>query len=57
MQKLKTNVLIIDINREHCLPSVNWPVSIILFIVLFTNDLDANKLVLIVVDACQNLLM
>jgi len=29
----------VDINREHCLSSVNWPASIILFIVLFTNNL------------------
>ena len=29
----------VDINREHCLSSVNWFVSIILFIVLFINDL------------------
>jgi len=29
----------VDINREHCLSSVSWPVSIILLIVLFTNDL------------------
>ena len=29
----------VDINREHCLSSVNWPFCIILFIVLFINDL------------------
>jgi len=32
----------VDINREHCLSSVNWPVSIILFTVLYIrgpNDL------------------
>jgi len=40
----------VDSNREHCLSSVNWPASIILFIfysLIILCCIDANKLLLI----------